>query len=76
MGLSTVVKRGHSQPGVDLTYITSFRGRSRRHPSAAWTASAAFVDQNWKTSGGTMKDRFQYGYDRNSKPLVEGQSRQ
>jgi hypothetical protein len=29
------------------------------------------VDQRWTTSGGTTKDRWNYGYDRNSNPLYK-----
>lgn len=29
------------------------------------------VDQRWTTSGGTAKDRWKYGYDRNSNPLYK-----
>lgn len=71
LGLSTAVKRVHPQPGVDLTYIDNadmvygdggdqYEGLDR---------FGRIIDQKWTTSGGTVKDRFKYGYDRNSNVL-------
>ncbi len=72
LGLSTVVRRAHSQPGVDLTYIK--QGAESNGPAGdQYTGLDAFgrvVDQRWiKTSSGTATDRFQYGYDQNSNAL-------
>jgi RHS repeat-associated protein len=68
LGLSTVVRRGHSQPGVDLTYIKQ-SGESNGDAGDQYTGLDRFgrvVDQRWiKTSTGAATDRFQYGYDRN-----------
>ncbi|MBA4192465.1 MAG: hypothetical protein C0467_31235, partial [Planctomycetaceae bacterium] len=72
LGLSTVVRRAHSQPGVDLTYIKQ-SGEGDGAAGDQYTGLDAFgrvVDQRWiKTSSGTATDRFQYGYDENSNRL-------
>ncbi len=72
LGLATVVKRAHSQPGVDLTYIKQ-SGESNGDASDQYTGLDRFgrvVDQRWlKTSTGTATDRFKYGYDRDSNRL-------
>jgi RHS repeat-associated protein len=67
LGLGTVVRRAHSQPGVDLTYIKQ-TGESNGDAGDQYTGLDRFgrvVDQRWlKTSTGTATDRLQYGYDR------------
>jgi RHS repeat-associated protein len=67
LGLGTVVKRGHPQPGVDLTYIKQ-SGESNGDAGDQYTGLDRFgrvVDQRWLvTANGTHTDRFQYGYDR------------
>jgi RHS repeat-associated protein len=72
LGLGTVVRRTHSQPGVDLTYIKQ-TGESSGDAGDPYTGLDRFgrvADQRWiKTSGGTHTDRFQYGYDRDSNRL-------
>jgi len=72
LGLSTVVRRAHSQPGVDLTYIKQ-TGEANGDAGDQYTGLDRFgrvVDQRWiKTSNSTHTDRFQYGYDRNSNAL-------
>src|SRR5439155_17806471 len=69
LGLGTVVKRAHPQPGVDLTYIKQ-SGESNADAGDQYTGLDRFgrvVDQRWLvTANGTHTDRFQYGYDRDS----------
>ena len=68
VGLGTVVKRAHPEPGVDLTYI-KLTGESDGAAGDKYTGLDAFgrvIDQRWTTSGGTAKDRRQSGYDRDS----------
>jgi YD repeat-containing protein len=69
LGLGTVVRRAHPQPGVDLTYI-----KQGVEPDGdagdKYTGLDRFgrvVDQRWlDTDDGSHTDRFQYGYDRGS----------
>src|SRR5579859_1209142 len=72
LGLDTVVKRAHPQPGVDLTYIKQ-TGESNGDAGDQYTGLDRFdrvVDQRWIVkANGTHTDRFQYGYDRNSNAL-------
>jgi RHS repeat-associated protein len=72
LGLDTVVKRAHSQLGVDLTYIKQ-SGESNGDAGDQYIGLDRFgrvVDQRWlTTSTGTATDRFQYGYDRDSSAL-------
>jgi hypothetical protein len=73
LGLGTVVRRAHPQPGVDLTYIKQ-SGESNGDASDQYTGLDRFgriVDQRWiKTSDGSHTDRFKYGYDRKrTKPI-------
>ena len=74
LGLGTVVKRAHPQPGVDLTYIKQ-SGESNGDAGDQYTGLDRFgriVDQRWiKTSDGSHTDRFKYGYDRNGNRLYE-----
>jgi hypothetical protein len=69
LGLATVVKRAHPEPGVDLTYV-KLSGESNGDAGDQYTGLDRFgrvVDQRWiVTSSGAALDRFQYGYDRNS----------
>jgi RHS repeat-associated protein len=70
LGSSTVVRRGHAQPGVDLTSI-KLSGEPNGDAGDQYTGLDRFgriVDQRW-TAGTTAKDRTQYGYDRNSNRL-------
>lgn len=73
LGVDTTVRRAHSQSGVDLTYIKQ-TGESNGDAGDQYTGLDRFdriVDQGWiKTSDGTHRDRFQYGYDRNSNRLT------
>src|SRR5260370_3444811 len=72
LGLDTVVKRAHSQPGVDLTYIKQ-SGESNGDAGDHYTGLDRFgrvVDQRWiVTANGSHTDRFKYGYDRDSNRL-------
>jgi RHS repeat-associated protein len=72
LGVDTVVKRAHSQPGVDLTYIKQ-TGESTGDAGDQYTGLDRFgrvVDQRWLvTSTWTATDRFKYGYDRDGNPL-------
>jgi hypothetical protein len=72
MGPQTIVRRGHSQPGVDLTFIKQ-SGESNGAAGGQYAGLDAFgrvIDQRWiGTSSGTATDRFQYGYDRDSNPV-------
>jgi RHS repeat-associated protein len=72
LGLGTVVKRGHPQPGVDLTYIKQ-AGESNGDAGDQYTGLDRFgrvVDQRWLVaSTGTATDRFKYGYDRDGNRL-------
>jgi RHS repeat-associated protein len=72
LGLDTLVKRAHPQPGVDLTYIKQ-TGESNGDAGDQYTGLDRFgrvVDQRWLvTSSGTATDRFKYGYDRDGNPL-------
>jgi RHS repeat-associated protein len=70
LGLGTVVKRGHAQSGVDLTYIKA-SGEGNGDAGDQYTGLDRFgrvVDQRWRTSS-VEKDRYQYGYDRNGNRL-------
>src|SRR5438067_11705807 len=72
LGLDTVVKRAHPQPGVDLTYIKQ-TGEANSDAGDQYTGLDRFgrvVDQRWiVTANGTHTDRFKYGYDRDGNPL-------
>src|SRR5207247_3640888 len=72
LGLATVVKRAHPQPGVDLTYIKQ-TGESTGDAGDQYTSLDRFgrvVDQRWiLTSNGSATDRFKYGYDRDGSRL-------
>jgi RHS repeat-associated protein len=72
LGLGTVVKRAHPQPGVDLTYIKQ-GAEPVGDAGDQYTGLDRFgrvADQRWLvTSTGTATDRFQYGYDRDGNAL-------
>jgi RHS repeat-associated protein len=72
LGLDTVVKRTHPQPGIDLTYIKQ-TGEANGDAGDPYTGLDRFgrvVDQRWiLTSTGVATDRFQYGYDRDNNRL-------
>src|SRR5262249_24735767 len=72
LGLATVVRRAHSQIGVDLTYIKQ-TGESNGDAGDKYIGLDRFgrvVDQRWLiTSSGSAADRFQYGFDRDSNVL-------
>jgi RHS repeat-associated protein len=72
LGMGTVVRRAHSQPGVDLTYIKQ-GAEGNGDAGDQYTGLDRFgrvVDQRWiKTSDGSDTDRFKYGYDRDSNRL-------
>ncbi|VTU01332.1 rhs repeat-associated core domain-containing protein : YD repeat protein OS=Isosphaera pallida (strain ATCC 43644 / DSM 9630 / IS1B) GN=Isop_2419 PE=4 SV=1 [Gemmataceae bacterium] len=69
LGLGTVVRRAHPQPGVDLTYVKQ-GAEPTGDAGDQYTGLDRFgrvVDQRWlKASTGVAVDRFQYGYDENS----------
>jgi RHS repeat-associated protein len=71
LGLNTVVRRAHPEPGVDLTYI-KLSGESNGDAGDQYTGLDRFgrvVDQRWiVSSSGTATDRFLSGYDRNGNP--------
>jgi hypothetical protein len=70
LGLDTVVKRAHPQPGVDLTYIDP--AGSTGDAGDKYTGLDRFdrvVDQRWY-NGSSYTDRFQYTYDRDSNRLT------
>ena len=73
LGLGSVVKRAHSQPGVDLSYI-KLTGESVGDAGDQYTGLDRFgrvVDQRWINSSNTDVDRYQYGYDRDGNRLYK-----
>ena len=64
LGMGTVVKRAHAQPGVDQTFIGSGTGAGG-DKYVGLDSFGRIVDQNWDKSG-TSVDRNTYTYDRNS----------
>ncbi len=73
LGLGTIVKRGHAQSGVDLTYIKQ-TGESDGAAGDKYTGldfAGRVIDQRWTTSTPTAKDRFYYGYDRDGNRLYK-----
>ena len=59
LGLGTVVRRGHSQPGIDLTYIKQ-TGESSGDAGDQYTGLDRFgrvVDQRWLYIGSMNMDR-------------------
>jgi RHS repeat-associated protein len=73
LGVGTVVRRAHPQPGVDLTYIKQ-TGEGNGDAGDQYTGLDRFdrvFDQRWlKTSTGSATDRFQYTYDRDGNRLT------
>jgi RHS repeat-associated protein len=72
LGLGTVVRRGHAEPGVDLTSIKLSGESDSADSGDKYTGLDRFgriVDQRWTTSGASAKERTRYGYDRNSNRL-------
>ncbi len=72
LGMGAVVRRGHSQPGVDLTYIGTGTGAGG-DKYLGLDSFGRVVDQNWDKSG-TATDRFSYTYDRDGNRLTKGNS--
>jgi YD repeat-containing protein len=73
LGYNQIVTRAHPQTGVDLTYV-KLTGESDGAAGDKYNGLDLFgriKDQRWTTSTPTAKDRFQYGYDRNSNPLYK-----
>jgi len=73
LGLGTLVKRAHSQPGVDLSYI-KLSTESVGDAGDQYTGLDRFgrvVDQRWINGSGTDLDRYQYGYDRDGNRLYK-----
>jgi RHS repeat-associated protein len=71
LGLATIVKRAHSQSGVDLSYI-KLTGESVGDAGDQYTGLDRFqriVDQRWINGSNVDVDRFKYGYDRNGNRL-------
>jgi RHS repeat-associated protein len=66
LGFGTVVRRGHSQPNVDLSFIKR-SGESNTDAGDQYTGLDRFgrvVDQRWMdATSGTAKDRLGYTYD-------------
>lgn len=70
LGLGNVVKRGHAQPGVDLTFIKQ-SGESDADAGDKYIGLDRFgriADQRWRTSSADV-DRRQYGHDRDGNRL-------
>ena len=68
LGLSAIVERDHPETGVNITYIGTGTGDG----GDMYTGLDRFgrvVDQKWVTSGGTVKDEYQYGYDEDGNVL-------
>ena len=67
LGVGTVARRGHPQPGVDVTYLKPI-GAPNGDAGDQYTGLDRFgrvVDHRWvQTVTGTHTDRFHYGYDR------------
>jgi RHS repeat-associated protein len=78
LGLDTVVKRGHPQPGIDLTYIAQSGDViciAPCEPGDQYTGLDRFgrvVDQRWVPTSSPQNptDRFQYTYDQDSNRLT------
>ncbi len=73
LGLGTVVKRAHSQSGVDLSYI-KLTGESTGDAGDQYTGLDRFgriVDQRWINGSNVDVDRFKYSYDHNGNVLYK-----
>jgi YD repeat-containing protein len=69
LGLDTVVRRAHPEPGIDLSYIQQPNGST--DGGDQYTGLDRFgriIDQYWGT-GSQATDRFQYTYDRDANRL-------
>ena len=71
LGLGRVVKRGHPEPGVDLSYLASDGPGDGGDPYKGPDRFGRVVDQDWQIRAAptTYTDRFQYGCDRDSNRL-------
>ncbi len=70
LGQSTVVRRAHAEPGVDLSYVKVI-GEPNGDAGDIYTGLDRFgrvVDQRWRTAVADV-DRFQYTYDHNGNRL-------
>jgi RHS repeat-associated protein len=72
LGLDTVVQRAHPEPGINLTYIQQPGDTGTGDAGDQYTGLDRFgrvVDQRWVQAANpqTPTDRFQYGYDRDSR---------
>jgi RHS repeat-associated protein len=73
LGLATIVKRGHAQSGVNLSYI-KLTGESVGDAGDQYTGLDRFqriVDQRWINGSNVDVDRYKYGYDRNGNCLFK-----
>jgi RHS repeat-associated protein len=78
LGLNTVVKRAHPEPGIDLTYIAQPGDAiciAPCDPGDQYTGLDRFgrvVDQRWVPTSSPQNptDRFQYTYDQDSNRLT------
>ena len=73
LGLGSVVKRAHAQPGVDLSYF-KLSTESVGDAGDQYTGLDRFgrvVDQRWINGSNTDVDRYQYGYDRDGNRLYK-----
>ena len=73
LGLGIVVKRAHSQSGVDLSYI-KLTGESTSDAGDQYIGLDRFgrtVDQRWINGSNVDIDRFKYSYDRNDNVLYK-----
>ena len=72
LGLGTVVRRAHPQPGVELSYVKR-SGEADGDAGDQYTGLDRFgrvVDQRWfKSSDGSALDRLEYSYDTNGNRL-------
>ena len=74
LGLATVVKRSHPEPGIDLTYV-KLSGESNGDGGDQYTGLDRFgrvADQRWVVaSSGVAVDRFGYTYDRDGNAVTK-----
>src|SRR5262249_11210416 len=72
LGLGMVVKRGHPEPSIDLTYIkqTAESNGDGGDPYTGLDRFGRVADQRWLvTTTGGPTDRFKYAYDRDGNRL-------
>lgn len=72
LGLGTVVRRSHSTPAVDMTFLGTGPG-SGGDQYVGLDSFGRVIDLNWKPSGSST-DRFTYTYDRNGNRATKGNS--